>query len=177
MNERMVYKMKKILSLVLCFCFLIAAPLSIEAKTVTASAGCSSSEEVFKIKSIPIGNHKVKIKKGEDGSGLRFTAQKDGTYTFKFSNFKCKTDKDAGTTFVFWAVEDGESEMESMGFQKHITNFEKASASAKIKLELKKNQTIYISIDPSAQYIEDYELPMGGYLYKAFSFKLNIKRS
>lgn len=169
--------MKKILSLVLCFCFLFAAPLSIAAKTVTASEHCSTSEEVFKLKSITTGSNKIKVKKGESGSGLRFTAQKDGTYTFKFSNFKCKTDKDAGTTFVFWEVENGKSEMESMGFQKHITNFEKASASTKIKLKLKKNQTIYISVDPSAQYIEDYELPMGGYLYKAFSFKLNIKQS
>lgn len=175
----MVNTMKKILSLVLCFCFLFAAPLSIAAKTVTASKHCSSPKEVFELKSITEGSNKIKVKKGEGGSGLRFTAQEDGNYTFKFSNFKCKTDKDAGTCFLFDLVEEDNSEFVVINtvHPLHITNFEKTSASAKIKFKLKKNQTIYISVDPSAQYIEDYELPMGGYLYKAFSFKLNIKRS
>ncbi len=169
--------MKKLLSLVLCFCFLFAAPYSIAAKTVTADKYRSTPEDILKLEPITVGNYKVKVKKGEGGSGIRFVAPESGTYTFKFSNFKCKTKKDAGTSFIFWAVEDGKSEIESMGFQKHITNFEKKSASTKIKLKMKKNQTVYINSDASAQYIEDYELPMGGYLYKAYSYKLNINRS
>lgn len=169
--------MKKILSLVLCFCLLFVAPISTTAKTVTAV----SSESIEEARKVMVGNYKVKGKR--TGGTLKFTAQKDGTYTFKFSKFKCKTTKDAGTEISLDTYDNGYGIWICSPVQ--ITNIEKVSASAKRELELKKNQTIYIEIKPSTTYVRDPKadegystnLEVGGgyFLDKVFSFKLNIK--
>lgn len=171
--------MKKILSFILCLCFFFVKPISASGKTITASPHDSSPAKIRKLESLNIGNNNVKVQKGEKSSGIKFIVPKDGTYKFLFSDFKCNTTKGAGTCFLFDVFDPGETE--SHEYMKittviplHITNFEKASAKADIKLNLKKDQMLYICCDPSAQYIENYAMPMGGYLYEAYSFKLEI---
>ena len=171
--------MKKILSFILCLCFFFAKPITASGKSITASPYDSSPAKIRKLESLNIGNNNVKVQKGEKSSGIKFTVPKDGTYKFLFSDFKCNTTKDAGACFLFDVFDPGETE--SHEYMKittviplHITNFEKASAKADIKLNLKKDQMLYICCDPSAQYIENYAMPMGGYLYEAYSFKLKI---
>lgn len=174
--------MKKILSLILCFCLLFVAPISTTAKTVT-----TVKESIEEARKVTVGNYKVKVKGKREGGTLKFTAQKDGIYTFKFSKFKCKTTKDAGTEISLDSFDNSYGLYMSICSPVQITNIEKASASAKKELDLKKNQTIYIGIRPAVTYVRDPKADegystdpaVGGgyYVDKVFSFKLNIQRS
>lgn len=160
--------MKKLLSLVLCFCLLFAVPVLAAEKTVKATPiTYGKSEGVKKAKKVGIGTTCIK---GIDGGGqasqyaVRFVAPKNGTYTVKVSDYKCDapTKTDGWVGFLALNEEEGTT---SSSQSTWITNMTKQEITdyftttggsvpdfakkpfATLKTKAKKGEVIYISFD------------------------------